>query len=311
MHTYAWILFNVFVVVLLMLDLGVFHKGSRTISVKESLVWSAVWIIVALLFNAGVWYWAGAQKGLEFFTCYLIERALSIDNIFVFVVLFKYFRVHPDYQYKVLFWGIVGAMVMRAAFILAGTALIVKFHWMIYIFGALLVYVGIKLAFQKDEEVHPEKNPILNLARKILPVSQWQNNEKFFIKEAGKTFVTPLFLVLLVVESTDVVFAIDSIPAALAITLDSFIVYSSNILAILGLRALYFALAGSMEMFRYLNYGLSIVLIFVGVKMLITEFYKIPIGISLGFIVFVLAVSIVASLTIKGQGSGVKGQGHA
>ncbi|MFH1368460.1 MAG: TerC family protein [Elusimicrobiota bacterium] len=299
MHLYAWILFNVFVVILLLLDLGVFHKGSRTIGVKESLIWSAVWIIVALLFNAGVWFWSGPQKGLEFFTCYLIERSLSIDNIFVFVLLFNYFKVHSEYQYKVLFWGIVGAMVMRAFFILAGTALIAKFHWTIYIFGALLVYVGIKLAFQKDEEVHPEKNPVLILSRKLFPVSPWQNNDKFFIKDAGKLLVTPLFLVLLVVESTDVVFAIDSIPAALAITLDSFIVYSSNILAILGLRAMYFALAGSMQMFRFLNYGLSVVLSFVGVKMLLTDFYKISIGASLGFIAVVLTVSIVVSLMFK------------
>lgn len=299
MHIYAWIAFNVFVIILLMLDLGVFHKGSRTISVKEALVWSVIWIVVALLFNAGVWYVYGAQKGLEFFTCYLIERSLSIDNIFVFILIFNYFRVHPEYQYKVLFWGIIGAMVMRALFILAGTALIVKFHWTIYIFGALLVYVGIKLAFQKDQEMHPEKNPVLTLARKIFPICGWQDSDKFILKCDGKTCLTPLFLVLLVVESTDVVFAIDSIPAALAITLDSFIVYSSNILAILGLRALYFALAGSMDKFRFLNYGLAVVLSFVGVKMLLTDLYKISIGASLGFIGFILTAAMVLSIVIK------------
>jgi tellurite resistance protein TerC len=295
-HTYAWITFNVLVAVMLLLDLGVFHKKARSVSIRESLIWSVIWVVIALLFNAGILYLYGHEKALEFFTCYVVERSLSFDNIFVFVLIFNYFKVKAEYQYEVLFWGIIGAMVMRALFIVAGTAIIHKFAWTMYIFGAILLYMGFKLAFQKEQEIHPDKNPVLNLAKKIFPVSGWQEHDKFFTWESGKLLMTPLFLVLLVVETTDVVFAFDSIPAALAISLDSFIVYSSNILAILGLRAMYFALAGSMQLFRFLNYGLAVVLSFVGIKMLIGEFYKIPILNSLIFILLVLSVSMAASL---------------
>jgi tellurite resistance protein TerC len=295
-HIYAWITFNIVVAVLLLLDLGVFHKERRSVGIKESLIWSAVWTLVALLFNAAIYFWFGHVKALEFFTCYIIERSLSFDNIFVFVLIFNYFKVKPEYQYEVLFWGIVGAMVMRALFIVAGTALIFKLHWLIYVLGALLVYMGVKLAFQKEQEVHPENNPVLNLAKRIFPLSGWQDNGRFFLKGPSGLMMTPLFLVLLVIETTDIVFALDSIPAALAISLDSFIVYSSNILAILGLRALYFALAGSMQLFRFLNYGLAVVLSFVGLKMLLSDCYSISITFSLVFVAVILGISIAASI---------------
>src|SRR3989339_239718 len=295
-QTMTWITFNVFVVILLMLDLGIFHKGNRAISIKESLVWSIIWIIVALAFNAGVYFWYGTEKALAFLTVYIVERSLSVDNIFVFVLVFSYFCVAPQFQYKILFWGILGALVMRAAFIIAGVALIHRFAWLTYVFGAMLVYIGMKLAFEKEKEIHPEKNPVVNLFRKFFPVSRDHANGSFFTKIDGRIFATPLFLVLIVIETTDVIFAVDSIPAALAISTDSFVIYSANVFAILGLRALYFALAGAMETFHYLNYGLSVVLTFVGVKMLLADFYHISTIRSLGIITLVLAVSIVLSL---------------
>ncbi len=313
-HSLAlWAVFNLFVIFLLMLDLGVFHKGNKAISIKESLIWSAIWIVVALVFNAGVYFWAGPTKALEFLAVYIVERSLSVDNIFVFYLVFVYFKVAAQFQYKILFWGIIGALVMRAVFIIAGVALIHQFHWLIYIFGALLVYIGVKLAFEGDKEIHPEKNPVLTIAKKLFPISYDHENGKFFVKKDGKHFATSLFLVLLVVETTDIVFAVDSIPAALAISLDSFIIYSANVFAILGLRALYFALAGCMQLFKYLQYGLSLVLTFVGVKMLLTDFYKIGIGVSLGFIAVVLTISILASLFIRSKVvvPPVEGQGEA
>ncbi|OGS24666.1 MAG: hypothetical protein A2314_03735 [Elusimicrobia bacterium RIFOXYB2_FULL_50_12] len=295
-QTIIWIGFNLFVVLLLMLDLGIFHKGNRAISIKESLVWSVIWILVALAFNAGVYFWYGSEKALAFLTVYIVERSLSVDNIFVFLLVFSYFCVAPQFQYKILFWGILGALVMRAAFILAGVALIHRFEWLIYVFGAMLVYIGIKLAFEKEKEIHPEKNPVVNLFKKFFPVTHDHANGRFFTKIDGRFFATPLFLVLIVIETTDVIFAVDSIPAALAISTDSFVIYSANVFAILGLRALYFALAGAMETFHYLNYGLSVVLTFVGVKMLLADFYHISTIRSLGIITLVLAVSIVLSL---------------
>jgi len=295
-QTIIWIGFNLFVVLLLMLDLGIFHKGNRAISIKESLIWSVIWILVALAFNAGVYFWYGSEKALAFLTVYIVERSLSVDNIFVFLLVFSYFCVAPQFQYKILFWGILGALVMRAAFILAGVALIHRFEWLIYVFGAMLVYIGIKLAFEKEKEIHPEKNPVVNLFKKFFPVTHDHANGRFFTKIDGRFFATPLFLVLIVIETTDVIFAVDSIPAALAISTDSFVIYSANVFAILGLRALYFALAGAMETFHYLNYGLSVVLTFVGVKMLLADFYHISTIRSLGIITLVLAVSIVLSL---------------
>ncbi|MBU0952021.1 MAG: TerC family protein [Elusimicrobia bacterium] len=295
MLTSTWIIFNVFVVIMLMLDLGVFHKGNRAISIKESLVWSIIWIAVALVFNGGLYYFKGSEKALEFLTVYIVERSLSVDNIFVFLLVFSYFGVKAEYQYKILFWGIIGALVMRAVFIVAGVALIAKFHWMIYLFGGLLVYIGVKMWFEENKEIHPENNIVLKVFKKIFPVSDEYVNGSFFVKSNGKCLVTPLFLVLLVIETTDIIFAVDSIPAALAISTDSFIIYSANVFAILGLRALYFALAGCMQMFKYLQYGLSLVLSFVGVKMILADVYKISITASLGFIAVVLSISVILS----------------
>lgn len=292
----VWAVFNVFVIFMLMLDLGVFHKKDHAISIKESLVWSAIWIVVALVFNVGVYFWFGSERALEYFAVYLVERSLSVDNIFVFYLIFSYFSIPAKYQYKVLFWGIIGALVMRVIFIVTGVALIHKFHWTIYLFGALLVYIGIKLAFNKETEIHPEKNPVLNLFKKFFPVTHDHEGGKFMVNRAGKYLATPLLLVLLVVETTDVIFAVDSIPAALAISSDSFIIYTANVFAILGLRAMYFALAGCMGLFCYLNYGLSAVLTFVGFKMLLTDVYKIPIGWALGVVGALLTFSIAASI---------------
>ncbi|MBN1823497.1 MAG: TerC family protein [Endomicrobiales bacterium] len=294
-----WAVFNIAVLLMLFFDLGVFHRKNHVIGLKESIAWSVIWIVVALIFNVGVYIWSGPVKGTEFLTVYIIERSLSIDNIFVFLIIFQYFRVAGEFQYKVLFWGILGALVMRAVFIVSGVALVNKFHWMIYVFGALLVYVGLKLAFKKGEEVHPENNIVLKLCKKILPVSDGHEGGKFFLRKGEKLFVTPLFLVLIVIETSDIIFAVDSIPAALAITRDSFIIYSANVFAILGLRATYFALEGFMRMFRYLNYGLSVVLTFVGAKMLISDFYHIQTVVSLAVIAAVLAVSVVLSVFVR------------
>jgi len=298
---FLWVGFNIFVLLLLALDLGVFHRGAKVIKVKESLVWSAVWIIVALLFNAVIYFWRGTDTALQFLTGYLIERSLSVDNLFVFLLIFNYFRVPAAYQYKVLFWGILGALIMRAIFIAAGVTLINMFHWMIYVFGAFLVIIAVKIAFEKEIELPPENNPVLKLFRKFMPVTKNYADDKFFINKAGKTFATPMFIVLLVIETTDIIFAVDSIPAILAITTDPFIVYTSNVFAILGLRALYFALAGIMELFHYLNLGLAVILAFVGVKMLISNFIEIPVTVALGVVVLTLAASILASLMFPQQ----------
>ncbi len=297
--TLLWVGFNVFVLLMLLLDLGVFNRKAHEIKVKEAILWTIFWIVLSLLFNAGIYFYAGYQKAILFFTAYLVEKSLSMDNIFVFLMLFTYFKVHPIYQHKVLFWGVLGALIMRAVFIFAGIALIEKFDWILYIFGAFLIYTGYKMMKEKDKEIHPEKNPVLKLAKKMLPITSDYRNGFFFVKENGKRFVTPLFIVLLVIESTDVVFAVDSIPAVLAISHDPFIVYTSNVMAILGLRALYFALAAVMRLFRFLHYGLSVILIYVGCKMISAQVgYHIPTEISLGVIAFVLTISIVASMYI-------------
>jgi tellurite resistance protein TerC len=298
---FLWVGFNIFILLLLALDLGVFHRGAKVIKLKESLFWSVVWIVVALLFNSVIYFWRGTGTALQFLTGYLIERSLSVDNLFVFLLIFNYFRVPSRYQYKVLFWGILGALIMRAIFIAAGVTLINMFHWMIYVFGAFLVIIAVKIGFEKEKEIHPENNLVLKLFRKFMPVAENYAEDKFFIRKNRKTFATPLFIVLLVIETTDVIFAVDSIPAILAITTDPFIVYTSNVFAILGLRALYFALVGVMELFHYLNIGLAIILAFVGVKMLISKFYEIPVTIALGVVVLTLAVSILASLTFPQQ----------
>jgi tellurite resistance protein TerC len=293
---YIWIGFNLFVVLMLALDLGVFHRKAHEVSMKEALIWSGVWISLALVFNLIIYFWRGPEVGLQFLTGYLIEKSLSVDNIFVFVLLFSYFSVPAKYQHKVLFWGILGALIMRAIFIAAGTTLIDRFHWIIYIFGAFLVFTGIKMAMNQGTKVDPEKNVMVRLFKKIFPVTNEYHGSKFWIREMGKWTATPLFVVLLLVEFTDLIFAVDSIPAILAITKDPFIVYTSNVFAILGLRSLYFALAGLMHLFKYLHYGLAAILVFVGAKMLLTDIYKIPIGISLGAIVLILFLSILPSL---------------
>lgn len=299
---WLWIAFNIFVLAMLALDLGVFHRADHTIEVKEALIWSGIWILIALAFNAGMFIFGGAQRGLEFFTGYLIERSLSIDNVFVFILLFTYFSVPGKYQYKVLFWGIIGALIMRGALIAVGASLVKEFHWIIFIFGAFLILSAIKMALQKETEVHPEQNPVVRLFKRFVPVLPSYREGSFFVKEKGLLFATPLFVVLLVVESTDLIFAIDSIPAIFAVTGDPFIVYTSNIFAILGLRAMYFALAGIVDRFHYLRFGLSAVLAFVGVKMLLTDIYKIPIWLSLALIAAILAISIVASLIRPREG---------
>jgi tellurite resistance protein TerC len=291
-----WIGFNVFVLAMLILDLGVFHRNSHVVKIKEAMIWSGVWVSLALLFNLGIYLWRGPDTALQFFAGYLIEKSLSVDNIFVFLLIFSYFGVPAIYQHKILFWGILGALIMRAVFIATGVTLIAKFHWIIYVFGAFLILTGIKMALQKDKEIHPERNPVLRLFRRLVPVSADHGDGRFFLRISGRYVATPLFVVLLTVETTDVIFAVDSIPAILAITSDPFIVYTSNVFAILGLRALYFALAGLMQLFHYLNYGLSAILVFVGAKMLLSDFYKIPIAVALAVIAGILLISVLASM---------------
>jgi len=290
-----WILFNLFVLAMLVLDLGVFHRRAHTVKFREALAWSAVWIALAVIFAVVVFFWHGRTSALEFVTGYVIELSLSVDNLFVFLLIFRFFHVPPVHQHKVLFWGILGALIMRAVFIVAGVGLIQRFHWIVYVFGAFLVYSGIKLFFQEEAEIHPEKNPVLRLFRRFVPVTKDYEGNKFFVRRAG-LYATPLFIVLLVVETTDLLFAVDSIPAILAITRDAFIVYTSNVFAIMGLRSMYFALAGMMEMFRYLHYGLSLVLVFVGAKMLLSHYLEIPTPVALAAVAGVLAISVIASV---------------
>ncbi len=293
---WLWVGFNVFVLAMLALDLGVFHRKAHVVSVREASIWSAVWIGLALLFNLGVWHLLGAQKGVEFLTGYLIEKSLSVDNIFVFALIFGYFAVPEEYQHRVLFWGILGALVMRAIFIAAGAALIANFHWIIYVFGAFLIVTGIKMAFVPARGLEPEKNPVVRLVRRLMPVTDRYHGQKFFARENGALAATPLFLVLALVETTDLIFAVDSIPAIFAVTSDPFIVYTSNVFAILGLRSLYFLLAGVMSKFEYLKLGLAAILVFVGTKMAIVDLYKIPSPVSLGVVAAILAIAVVASL---------------
>lgn len=293
---YVWIGFLAFVLLMLALDLGVFHRKSHEVKIKEALIWSAVWISIALLFNYGIYVYMGEVKAMEFLTGYVIEKSLSIDNLFVFIMIFSYFNVDKKYQHKVLFWGIIGALIMRSIFIFAGVALINKFHWIIYIFGAFLIFTGVKMLFQKDEKMDPNKNPLVKLFKRFYPVTDTMHGDRFFVKINAKTFATPLFVVLLLVEFTDLIFAVDSIPAIMAITSDPFIIFTSNVFAILGLRALYFALAGITQYFHYIKYGLSAILVFVGLKMTMVDFYKIPVMISLFTILGILVISVVASL---------------
>lgn len=297
-----WLAFGLLVIVLLVLDLFVFHRESHEPTLRESAVWTVVWCAVALAFNILIWVWRGPNVGIEFLTGYLVEWSLSMDNVFVFAVIFNFFAVPLKYQYRVLFWGILGAIIMRLTFILLGTALLHQFEWVLWIFGAFLIYTGIKLAMHSDSDVNPEKNLLMRAARRVFPVSTEEQGNRFFVRENDRLCITPLFLVLLVVESTDVLFAVDSVPAIFGVTKDPFTVFTSNIFAILGLRALYFLLAGVMDLFRYLNYGLAAVLVFVGLKMVL-EFWLgrqlVSPPVSLVIILSLLGISIAASLVAK------------
>ncbi|MBK8946760.1 MAG: TerC family protein [Ignavibacteriae bacterium] len=295
-NIWFWIVFNLFVLLMLALDLGVFHKNTHEVNTKEALIWTGVWILLAMLFNILIYNLFGETKALEFFTGYIIEKALSVDNIFVFVLIFSFFQIPSKYQHKVLFWGIIGALIMRVIFIFAGVALLEKFHWTIYIFGAILIYTGIKMLVQKHKKIDPDKNPIINLFKKFIPTTSNLHGEKFFITEKNKKTATPLFITLIFIELTDLIFAVDSIPAILAVTQDHFIVYTSNVFAILGLRSLYFALAKIIERFKYLSVGLAIILIFVGIKMVIIDYIKIPIQYSLLTIIGILIISLLYSV---------------
>ena len=297
---YFWIGFHVFIFIMLALDLGVFHKHTHKVPVKEAVIWSMVWISLAIVFNVFVYLEFGKTKALEFLTGYVIEYSLSVDNIFIFILIFSYFAVKAQYQHKILFWGILGALIMRGTFIFSGIALIARFDWIVVIFGGFLVFTGIRMLFQKEAEVDPEKNAIVRFFKRFLPVTQTVHGDKLFIIENSRLFATPLFLVLLIIESSDLIFAVDSIPAILAISHDRFIVYTSNIFAILGLRSLYFAIAGIMNYFRYLRVGLAFVLTFVGIKMLTAYFgFEIPIFYSLAAIILILIIAILASVMIK------------
>jgi tellurite resistance protein TerC len=291
-----WAGFIGFVLAMLAVDLGIFHKHSHEVSVKEAGLWSAVWVAFAAAFSVCIYFWFGPDRALEFTTGYLIEKALAVDNIFVFVVIFSTFAIPAKYQHRVLFWGVLGALMMRAAFILAGGAFMQRFHWAIYVFGVILAFTGIKLLLQRNQEMHPERNPIVRWFQRVFPVTPQLEGDKFTVVKAGRRYATPLLLSLVAVEVTDVIFAVDSIPAIFAVTKDPFIVFTSNIFAILGLRSLYFLLAAVITKFAYLKVGLSFVLIFVGAKMLLMDVYKLPIAASLGVIAGILVVSIVASL---------------
>jgi len=294
---WAWVGFNIFILIMLGIDLGLFNRNAHSVTYKEATTWSIVWITLAMIFAAGVFQYMGSQKGLEFLTGYLIEKSLSVDNLFVFLLIFSYFKVPAKYQHRVLFWGVLGALVMRAVMIFLGAALINNFHWIIYVFGGFLVYTGIKMFSQKETEIHPEENPVLRLVTRFVPITRHYEEEKFFTRVNGRLYGTLLLMVLVIVEATDLVFAVDSIPAIFAVTRDTFIVYTSNVFAILGLRSLYFLLAGVIEKFHYLKIGLAIVLTFIGVKMLVVALgVEIPITLSLGVVALVLTGSVIASI---------------
>lgn len=292
---WLWAGFTVLILALLGVDLGLFHRRAHVVGMREALCWTAVWIALALMFSACVYLWFGSQHALEFFTGYLIEKALSVDNIFVFLVIFSYFAVPSENHHRVLFWGIIGALILRAVFIVLGAALLQRFHWVMYLFGAFLVITGARL-LRRAGEVHPERNPLFLAFRRIVPSVKEYRGAHFTVREGGRRFATPMLLVLLCVEASDIVFAVDSIPAIFAITRDPFIVYTSNVFAILGLRALYFVLAGVMREFHYLRPGLAVVLVFIGVKMTLTDLYEIPVLASLAVVAAVLAGAAAASM---------------
>ncbi|MFH1799321.1 MAG: TerC family protein [Candidatus Omnitrophota bacterium] len=293
----AWSIFGGIVLILLVLDLGVFHRKAHEVKMREALIWSAVWIAVASLFNLGIYWLKGKEPAMQFLAGYILEKSLSVDNLFVFLLVFKYFHLPGRFQHKILFWGILGALVTRGIFIALGLEAIRHFHWIIYVFGVILIWTGVKLVSQKDQKVDPEKNIFLKGFRKIMRITELYDEEgRFFIRKNGFLFATPLIAVLIVIETTDVVFAVDSIPAILSISRDPFIVYTSNVFAILGLRALYFALAGLMRLFHHLHYGLSLILVLIGFKMLLSHFYHIPTAWTLGTILFILVLSVIASI---------------
>jgi len=312
-----WVAFNVFVLAMLALDLGVFHRTKHVVHLREAVAWTLVWMSLAGIFAVFIYFFGhtlvgentrpNSQLSLEFVTGYLIEQSLSVDNLFVFLLIFRYFAVPRKFQHEVLFWGVLGALIMRAIFIAAGVSLLNRFHWIVYVFGAILIYSGIKLLRQHGAEIHPESNPLLRGFRKFFRVTKDYEGGQFFVRRGAMTYATPLALVLVVVETTDLLFAVDSIPAVLAVTREPFIVYTSNVFAIMGLRSLYFALAGMIEAFRFLHYGLSLILIFIGVKMLVSHYLEIPIGVALGAVVGVLLISIVASLMFPQQKKGARG----
>jgi tellurite resistance protein TerC len=292
-----WIGFNLFVLAILAIDLGVFHRKAHAVTFREASVWTAIWVSLALAFNVIVYFWRGRGPALEFLAGYLIEQSLSVDNVFVFVLIFSHFRVPAEYQHRVLFWGILGALVMRLSLILLGAALLHRFEWIIYLFGAFLIYTGIRMLLSGDEEMEIEHNPQMRFFRRILPITERYAGKHFFVRQGGKLFATPLALVLLMVETSDLIFAVDSIPAIFGVTRDPFIVYTSNVFAILGLRSLYFMVSGVIGLFRYLKIGLALVLLFVGVKMLLAYWeVHIPIGIALSVVVGILATAILASI---------------
>lgn len=293
-----WIVFNVFILAMLVVDLVVFNRKPHEISIKESLVWTGIWVLLAIIFGVGLYYFMSPAASLDYFTGYLIEKSLSVDNIFVFLLIFTYFGVDAKYQHKVLFWGIFGALVFRFIFIFAGVALLEQFHWIIYVFGAFLVFTGLKLGLEKDKEIHPNRNPVLKLVRRFIPITKNFYGQQFFIKRGSRIIATPMFVVLIVIETTDVIFALDSIPAIMAITRDTFLIYSANAFAILGLRALYFALSGVMRLFHYLHYGLAFILVFIGIKMLLENVIHIPTLFTLGVIVITLTLSVLASILL-------------
>ena len=295
----AWIIFNIFIIITLAFDLGVFQKQHKEMKIREALIWSVIWILVALLFNVGIYFVRGKEVALNFFTGYLLERSLSVDNIFVFIIIFSHLKVPSLYQHKVLALGIFGALIMRAVFIVAGVALIQQFEWVIYILGAFLVFTGIKMALNVEEDIDIEKNVLLAAMRRWFPVTANYHEDKYFVKREGKMFLTPLFIVVVLITVTDIVFAMDSIPAIFAVTKDAFIVYSSNAMAVMGLRAMYFAVNNLVELFHYLKYGLAIILIVLGIKMLTEHFIHIPVFFTLFFIAFVLGVSIFLSVSMQ------------
>ncbi len=294
-----WLIFGGVVLSALFLDLFVFHRNPHKISLKEALLLSAFWIALGLAFGVFVYFDRGYDRAVEYFTGYLLEKALSLDNIFVFILIFSYFKVPEEYRHKVLFWGVLGAIVFRAIFIFAGLELIKHFHWVVYIFGVILIVSAIKLLTTEEKEFHPEQTLVYRIAKRLIPLRPHSSDGRFFIKEGGRLYATPMFLALVFVESSDIMFAIDSVPAILAISKDPFVVYTSNIFAILGLRSLYFAAAGVLPLFHYLHYGLSFILGFIGVKMLLSEFYKIPVEVSLLLIGSAIFLSVVASLVVK------------